>query len=120
MPAKPKAISSFEKKFNCLAIQYGPVFILPLARTWEDFLHSAFVFVNDCGLTPEEIVESQDEYSLSGRGIYQNVWGTPCLLFEGRLVTPAGEIGLPGVNLITSLSAEFWSMRADADGALVN
>ncbi len=95
---KPKVIQAFEKRFKIESDHWGDVFFFRITSSghdWQDFLQSAFCFVNDCSLKEENLNEAQDlkisreGVTLTGRFLQKNIWGSDCLLAQGKLKTPS-------------------------------
>lgn len=90
---KPKAIQAFEKRFATEADHWGDVFFLRVADSWEDFFRTAFCFVNDSSLKKESLTKvkdlpiSFDGVTLTGNLLFKNIWGSECVLVQGKLKT---------------------------------
>lgn len=91
---KPRAILAFEKRFKVEADCWGDVFFLRIASSWPDFFRSAFCFVNDAGFQEKNRFKVKG-HQVSSRGVtfegslsLCHIWGSDCMLGQGRLKTP--------------------------------
>lgn len=120
--AKPKAIQAFEKRFKTEADHWGDVFYLRLASSWQDFFRIAFCFVNDGGWQEQNRVEvknyqvSPNGVTFEGSFISHHVWGSDCLLVQGKIKTPSPNSLIEnlsdGIYLLTPIDSD----TGDFDG----
>ena len=117
---KPKAIVAFEKRFKTEADHCEDVFYLRLASSWQDFFRSVFCFVNDGGFQEQNVVEVKD-YKVSLKGVtfggrlsFHNVWGSDCVLVQGKLKTPSPDRLImeinDGVYLLSPAGSDVWDI----------
>lgn len=121
---KPRAIQAFEKRFKTEAGHWGDVFYIYLASSWEDFFRSAFCFINDCSLKKENLNEAQNleiskkKVIFNGRILFKDIWGSACLLAQGKLTTPHSLGHLPldlfdGVYLLSWVNSDLGDYDGD-------
>ncbi len=101
---KPRAILAFEKRFKTEADYWGDVFYLRIASSWEELLRTSFCFVNDSSLKKENLNKvrnlmiSKEGVTFTGFLICENVWGSSCMLAQGKLKTSAPDRLIMEVN----------------------
>lgn len=102
---KPIVIQAFEKRFKIKADHWGDVFYIRVASSWEDLFMTAFCFLNDPSINNKNAFQfksgtiSSLGVMFEGRLLFRNIWGSLCMLGQGRMTTPHSLGRLP-INLI--------------------
>lgn len=111
---KPKAILAFERHFKMEAGCCEDVFFVFLARSWTELFRGIFCICNDSSLEEKKLQKEQHlVISLKGvtfEGLFlnRNVWGSHCLLAQGKLKTPL-SLGYLSVDLSDGIYLLSWA-----------